>query len=84
MAAAKSEIIYKPRYNGSMRFAMILYPVWIALFVYFLYQALVTRSYNPQGFLAVVFGIMVFSLPFRFIQCSRSAAASRSVIPGRR
>ena len=65
MAAVKSEIIYKPRYNGSMRFAMILYPVWIALFVYFAYQAIVTRSYNPQGFLAVVFGIMVFSLPFR-------------------
>ena len=65
MAAAKSEIIYKPSYNGSMRFAMILYPVWIALFVYFLYQAIVTRSYSPQGFLAVVFGIMTFSLPFR-------------------
>jgi|SRR5215216_3095384 len=65
MAAAKPEIIYKPKYNGSMRFAMILYPVWIALFGYFLYQVIMTRSYSPQGFLAVVFGIMVFSLPFR-------------------
>jgi hypothetical protein len=48
-----------------MRFAMILYPVWVGLFVYFLYQAILTRSYNPQGFLAVVFGIMAISLPFR-------------------
>src|SRR5215216_3903040 len=65
MAAAKSEIFYKPKYNVSMRFAMLLYPVWVALFVYFSYQAIVTRSYNPEGFLAVVFGIMVVSLPFR-------------------
>ena len=65
MAATKPETVYKPKYNGSMRFAMILYPVWIALFVYFLYQAIVTRSYSPQGFLAVVFGIMAISLPFR-------------------
>ena len=65
MATTKSETIYKPKYNGSMRFAMILYPVWLGLFGYFLYQAIVTRSYNPQGFLAVLFGIMTISLPFR-------------------
>jgi len=44
---------------------MILYPVWLGLFGYFLYQAILTRSYNPQGFLAVIFGIMTISLPFR-------------------
>ena len=44
---------------------MILYPVWLGLFGYFLYQAIVTRSYNPQGFLAVIFGMMTISLPFR-------------------
>jgi hypothetical protein len=65
MATTKSETIYKPKYNGSMRFAMILYPVWLGLFGYFLYQAIVTHSYNPQGFLAVIFGIMTISLPFR-------------------
>ena len=65
MATTKSETIYKPKYNGSMRFAMILYPVWLVLFGYFLYQAIETRSYNPQGFLAVIFGIMTISLPFR-------------------
>ena len=65
MAATKPETIYKPKYNGSMRFAMLLYPVWLGLFVYFLYQAIVTRSYNPQGFLAAIFGIMTVSLPFR-------------------
>ena len=48
-----------------MRFAMILYPVWLGLFLYFLYQVIMTRSYNPQGFLAVIFGIMTISLPFR-------------------
>jgi hypothetical protein len=65
MAATKQETIYKPKYNGSMRFAMLLYPVWVGLFVYFLYAAVTTRSFNPQGFLAVVFGLMVISLPFR-------------------
>ena len=48
-----------------MRFAMLAYPVWAALTVYFLYQWVVTHSFNPQGFLAIVFGIMTFSLPFR-------------------
>jgi hypothetical protein len=61
----KIETIYKPKYNGSMRFAMFLYPVWVVLTAYFTYQWVVTRSFNPQGFLAVVFGIMTFSLPFR-------------------
>jgi hypothetical protein len=65
MATAKPAMIYKPKYNVSMRFAMLLYPVWVGLFGYFLYQAILTRSYNPQGFLAVVFGIMAVSLPFR-------------------
>lgn len=65
MTNIKSETIYKPKYNGSMRFAMILYPVWVGLFVYFLYQFIVTRSYSPQGLLTVIFGIMAISLPFR-------------------
>jgi hypothetical protein len=65
IAVTTPEIIFKPKYNGSMRFAMILYPVWAGLFAYFLYQAIVTRSYTPQGFLAVIFGLMTISLPFR-------------------
>jgi hypothetical protein len=48
-----------------MKFAMFLYPVWVGLTVYFLYQWAVTHSFNPQGFLAVVFGLMAGSLPFR-------------------
>ena len=65
MITTKPETIYKPKYNGSMRFAMILYPVWVGLTLYFLYQWYVTRSFSPQGFLAVIFAIMTFSLPFR-------------------
>ena len=65
MTTTKPETIYKPKYNGSMRFAMILYPVWVGLTLYFLYQWYVTRSFSPQGFLAVIFAIMTFSLPFR-------------------
>jgi len=65
MANTKPETIYKPKYNGSMRFSIILYPVWVVLFGYFLYQTIVTRSYNPQGFLAVIFGMMSITLPFR-------------------
>lgn len=65
MTNLKPDTIYKPKYNGSMRFAMILFPVWVGLFVYFLYQFIVTRSYSPQGLLTVIFGIMAFSLPFR-------------------
>ncbi len=62
---SNNEMIYKPKYNGSMRFAMILYPAWVGLFIYFIYQWIVTRSYNPQGLLTVIFGIMALSLPFR-------------------
>jgi len=65
MTTTKPETIFKPKYNGSMRFAIILYPVWVALTVYFLYQWILTGSFSPQGFLAIVFGIMTFSLPFR-------------------
>jgi len=65
MATTKPETIYKPKYNGSMRFSIILYPVWVALTVYFIYQWVVTGSYNPQGFLAIIFGLMAISLPFR-------------------
>ncbi len=64
MTNINPETIYKPKYNGSMRFAMILFPVWIGLF-YFFYQFILTRSYSPQGLLTVIFGIMAFSLPFR-------------------
>jgi len=59
------EITYKPKYNGSMRFALLLYPAWIGLFLYFIYEWFVTRSFSPQGFLAIVFGLMVVSLLFR-------------------
>ena len=65
MVNTKPETIYKPKYNGSMRFAMLLFPIWVGLSLYFLYQWYVTHSFNPQGFLAVVFGIMAISLPFR-------------------
>ena len=71
MIDVKPETIYKPKYNGSMKFAVMLYPVWVGLFGYFLYQVIVTRSYSPQGFLAVVFGIMAFSLPFRVFREAR-------------
>ncbi len=84
MAATKPETIYKPKYNGSMRFAMILYPVWVGLFVYFLYEAIATRSFNPQGFLAVVFGLMVVSLPFRVfkeISFGDKIVAKRYLLP---
>lgn len=65
MINTKPETIYKPKYIGTMKFAMFLYPVWVGLTVYFLYQWAVTHSFNPQGFLAVVFGLMAGSLPFR-------------------
>ena len=68
MTTTKPDIIYKPKYNGSMRFAMLLYPVWAALTAYFIYQWIVTQSFSPQGFLAIVFGIMTISLPFRVIR----------------
>jgi hypothetical protein len=61
----RPETIYKPKYNGSMRFAMIAYPVWVGLTLFFLYQWIVTGSFNPQGFLTVIFGLMAGSLPFR-------------------
>ncbi len=67
------EIVFKPKYNGSMRFAMYLYPVWAGLFIYFGYQFAVTRSFNPQGFLAVIFGLMTVSLPLRVFRELRFA-----------
>lgn len=67
----KPDTIYKPRYIGTMKFAMVLYPVWVVLTVYFVYQWYLTRSFNPQGFLAVVFGLMTFSLPFRVFREAR-------------
>ncbi len=67
------EIVFKPKYNGSMRFAMILYPVWAGLFIYFGYQFAVTRSFNPQGLLAVIFGLMTISLPLRVFRELRFA-----------
>lgn len=50
---------------------MLLYPVWVGLFGYFLYEVIMTRSYMPQGFLTVVFGIMAISLPFRVFREAR-------------
>jgi len=67
----KSEIIFKPKYNGSMRFALILWPAWAGLCIYFLYQGIVTQSYNPQGILAFIFGAMTVSLPFRVFRDAR-------------
>ncbi|GEM_PF-3386238 len=60
-----NEITYKPKYNGSRRFALYLWPVWAVLFFYFLYAAAVTQSYNPQGLLAFIFSAMTFTLLFR-------------------
>ena len=66
MKNIQPETIYKPKYNGSMRFALLLYPGWVGLCGYFLYAWLIlNRPFNPQGFLAIVFGIMTISLPFR-------------------
>lgn len=67
----KNETVYKPRYNGAMKVAIFLYPVWVILTVYFLYQWYVTHSFNPQGFLAMVFGLMAWSLPFRVFREAR-------------
>ena len=61
----KSEIIYKPKYNGSMRFAMILWPVWIGLFFFFIYRGLIQNVLGLDAFLAFVFGAMAATLPFR-------------------
>ena len=68
-----TEIVFKPKYAWSMLFAMYLYPAWMGLFVYFLYQFIVTESFNPQGLLAVIFGLMSFSLPFRVFREMRFA-----------
>jgi len=57
--------IFKPKYTGSMRFAFYLWPVWTALFLYFIYRATALRSINPDGILVIVFGIMTLSMPFR-------------------
>jgi hypothetical protein len=67
----KNEIIFKPRYRGSMRFAVLLWPVWTGLFIYFLYQGMITGSYNPEGLLAFIFGAMAVSLPFRVFRQAR-------------
>jgi hypothetical protein len=58
-------IVFKPKYNGSMRFAFYLWPVWLTLFLYFVYRTTYLRIFNPDGFLMIVFGIMTISMPFR-------------------
>ncbi len=63
-----TDTIFKPKYTLSMRFALLLYPAWLGLAIYFAYQWAVTGSFNPQGFLAVVFGLMSISLPLRVIR----------------
>lgn len=70
----KFETIYKPKYIGTMKFALFLYPAWVGLTVYFAYQWIITGSFNPQGFLAVVFGLMAGSLPFRVFREARFGA----------
>jgi hypothetical protein len=80
----KTEIIFKPKYNGSMRFALILSPAWIGLALYFLYRAVVLQSFNPDGFLALVFGAMAISLPFRVyreIRFGKEIVAKRYLLP---
>jgi hypothetical protein len=67
----KDAIIFKPRYKGSMRFAVLLWPVWAGLAVYFLYQGIITQSYNPQGLLAFIFGAMTVTLPLRIFRQAR-------------
>jgi len=59
------EITFKPKYNGSMRFAFYLWPVWTVLFLFFIYRAVSLHSWNPDGFLVFVFGIMTLSMPYR-------------------
>lgn len=84
MTVSKPETIYKPKYNGSMRFAMVLYPVWVVLTGYFIYQWYVTHSFNPQGFLAVVFGLMAVSLPlrvFREVRFGERITVKRYLLP---
>jgi hypothetical protein len=61
----KTELVFKPKYNGSMRFAMLLWPVWVALFFYFLYQGILQINLYLDAFLAFVFGSMAVTLPFR-------------------
>ena len=61
----KSETIYKPKYNGSMRFAMVLWPVWIGLFLFFIYRGITQSGLGLDAFLAFVFGAMAVTLPFR-------------------
>jgi len=65
------EIIYKPKYIGTMKVALWLYPAWVVLTVYFAYQWFLTSSFNPQGFLTVVFGLMAVSLPLRVFREAR-------------
>ena len=69
----QNEVIFKPKYTGSIRFAIFLYPIWAILFLYFLYEFFATQSFNPQGFLAVIFGLMTFALPFRVFREIRFA-----------
>jgi len=69
--ADKPETVYKPKYTGMMKFAMYLYPVWVGLTVFSAYQWSTTGSFNPQGLLTFIFGIMAASLPFRVFREAR-------------
>ena len=64
----KTEIIFKPKYNGSMRFAFYLWPVWLGLSGYFIYRMVVQHSYNPDALLAFIFIIMTVTMPFRVLK----------------
>ena len=79
------EITFKPKYNGSMRFAFYLWPVWTALFLFFVYRAVATRNWNPDGILLFVFGIMALTMPFRVFREMRfenhQLIVKRYVIP---
>ena len=50
---------------------MYLYPVWVGLTIYSAYQWYMTGSFNPQGLLTVIFGLMAASLPFRVFREAR-------------
>ncbi len=39
----KEMIVFKPKYNGSMRFALYLWPVWAGLFLYFVFRTAATQ-----------------------------------------
>jgi hypothetical protein len=80
----KAGIVFKPKYNGSMRFALVLWPVWAGLFFYFLFESVMTGSAIPQALLAFIFGAMTITLPlrvFREAQFGEEIVVKRYLMP---